>query len=93
MEGMRSRTVGALCVDKGVIVNPPLLSVVVPCFNEELSLGILGEYVARIYTECKKRPLFLLRDRPRRRPHDENQPENLPGIPVPVNTAIFQTLY
>ena len=28
-----------------------------------LSLGILGEYIGRIYTESKQRPLFLLRDR------------------------------
>ncbi len=27
-----------------------------------ISLGILGEYVARIYTESKQRPLFLLSD-------------------------------
>jgi len=32
-----------------------------------LSLGILGEYVARIYTESKQRPLFLLHGRPRSR--------------------------
>ena len=27
-----------------------------------LCIGILGEYVGRIYTESKKRPLFLLRE-------------------------------
>lgn len=27
-----------------------------------LSLGILGEYIARIYTESKNRPLYLVRD-------------------------------
>jgi polyisoprenyl-phosphate glycosyltransferase len=28
-----------------------------------LSLGILGEYIGRIYTESKQRPLYLLRDK------------------------------
>jgi dolichol-phosphate mannosyltransferase len=27
-----------------------------------LSLGIVGEYIGRIYTECKRRPLFLVQE-------------------------------
>jgi polyisoprenyl-phosphate glycosyltransferase len=28
-----------------------------------VSLGILGEYIGRIYGEVKKRPLYFVRDR------------------------------
>jgi polyisoprenyl-phosphate glycosyltransferase len=28
-----------------------------------VSLGVLGEYVGRIYGECKRRPLYVVRER------------------------------
>ena len=58
-----------------------------------LSLGILGEYVARIYTESKQRPLFLLHDRPLRQPQYESRPYDFSGEPVPFTSARVQTLY
>jgi dolichol-phosphate mannosyltransferase len=70
-----------------------------------LSLGILGEYVARIYTESKQRPLFLLREPPSRFPHWENmhqdqhedryemQSESFRGVQLPFAPARVQNLY
>ena len=33
--------------------------IVLPCYNEEL---VVGEYVAKIYTEVKRRPRYFVRD-------------------------------
>src|SRR6202008_4741609 len=30
--------------------------------KQMISLGIMGEYIGRIYTEVKQRPLFVIRD-------------------------------
>jgi dolichol-phosphate mannosyltransferase len=41
-----------------------------------ISLGIVGEYIGRIYTEAKHRPLYLTRSvLPRRGSHDSGAPE------------------
>jgi glycosyltransferase involved in cell wall biosynthesis len=37
-----------------------------------LSIGILGEYIARIFTEVKRRPIYLLRDQQGRGLGDDN---------------------
>jgi dolichol-phosphate mannosyltransferase len=42
-----------------------------------LCLGVLGEYIGRIYTESKQRPLFLLRDRSVRRARIAREAEAL----------------
>ena len=41
-----------------------------------LSLGIVGEYIGRIYTESKQRPLYLLRPAQKR-----NHPTSVPTAP------------
>ena len=58
-----------------------------------LSLGILGEYVARIYNESKQRPLFLLRDRPNRQPQYEVAAEEFRAVQMPLAAASVQDLY
>jgi polyisoprenyl-phosphate glycosyltransferase len=45
-----------------------------------LCIGILGEYIGRIYTESKQRPLFLLREVLR-------APENVVAEPTPAEMA------
>ena len=56
-----------------------------------LSLGILGEYIARIYTESKQRPLFLLHERPSRT--HEIIVEEFRGVQMPITSSRVETLY
>jgi glycosyltransferase involved in cell wall biosynthesis len=44
-----------------------------------LSIGILGEYIGRIFTEVKRRPLYLLRDVAGRGRIDDEAAAKLPG--------------
>ena len=44
-------------------VNAILLAVLFLAGAQLLSIGILGEYVGRIYREVKRRPLFVVRER------------------------------
>ncbi len=56
-----------------------------------LSLGILGEYVARIYTESKQRPLFLLHEPP---PYSaEARRDDRREVPMPYAQARVENLY
>ena len=41
----------------------------------ELSIGVLGEYIARIFVEIKKRPIFITKEtniESKKDPDDEN---------------------
>jgi dolichol-phosphate mannosyltransferase len=42
-----------------------------------ISLGILGEYIGRLYDETRGRPLYIVRQAPQ----DEKQAEETPGSP------------
>ncbi len=57
-----------------------------------IAIGILGEYVGRVYEEVKRRPLYLLRDRvnfdePPQPPSRLLGPERTAGRPAPTPSA------
>ena len=54
----------------------PTLVVSIMVFSgvQLISLGVLGEYVARIYDEVKGRPLFLVEETIGDMPTEQNEP-------------------
>jgi len=46
-----------------------------------MSVGIIGEYIARIFEEAKGRPLYLFKQRPPDDPHEV--PDGLDARPGP----------
>jgi dolichol-phosphate mannosyltransferase len=43
-----------------------------------LSIGLMGEYLARVYDESKRRPLYIVRDA-----------INLPGVDAPADRTVL----
>lgn len=48
-----------------------------------LCLGILGEYIARIYEELRQRPLYIIQDETNTSPHRSSQRDARQGIAFP----------
>jgi glycosyltransferase involved in cell wall biosynthesis len=89
----------AFCYGAFIIVRTMLFGVVVPGYASELSLmlffgglqmiglGMIGEYVGRIYDEAKGRPIYLVKRRYQERRPRSRVPGNGSRQVIPIASA------